>query len=82
MLGEDHSAINEFPEYKETLEKLSKEDKNFAEKVKQYDAIDREIRKLELAGSPISDEAMHQKKHDRSVLKDELNEQLQKAARA
>ncbi|MBW8183056.1 YdcH family protein [Shewanella nanhaiensis] len=72
MLGEDHSLIHEFPEYKDVIVKLSQSNDTFANSVKQYNALDKEIRELELNGAPIDDEAMHQLKHDRAVLKDSL----------
>jgi len=37
-----------------------------------YDDMDKEIRELELQNSPIEDADMHEKKHQRAVLKDEL----------
>ena len=72
MLGEDHSLIHEFPEYKDAIAKLIQSSDTFANSVKQYNALDKEIRELELNGAPIDDEAMHQLKHDRAVLKDSL----------
>lgn len=72
MLGEDHSLIHEFPEYKDVIVKLAQSNDTFANSVKQYNALDKEIRELELNGAPIDDEAMHKLKHDRAVLKDSL----------
>lgn len=76
MLGEDHSLINEFPEYRSTIKHLSQSDAVFAEDAKRYHALDKEIRELELNSSPIDDQAMHQLKHDRSELKDSLYQKL------
>ncbi len=76
MLGEDHSLASEFPQYHSTIVRLVSSDSLFARDTEQYNALDREIRKLELQGAPISDEDMHQKKHDRSVLKDSLYQRL------
>ncbi|MBE1301168.1 MAG: hypothetical protein GJ680_14830 [Alteromonadaceae bacterium] len=47
MLGENHSLLNEFPQYKDTINTLSKHDAEFAQQVKDYDALDTEIRTLE-----------------------------------
>ncbi|MFC4993772.1 YdcH family protein [Rubritalea tangerina] len=80
MLGENHSLNHEFPEFKERIEKLIDADSSFAEKVKKYNALDKEIRVLELDGAPIDDEAMHQLKHERAVLKDVLYERLKASA--
>lgn len=76
MLGEDHSLLHEFPEHKSLIEQLTSNDESFAKDTKRYNELDKEIRVLELADSPIDDEAMHQLKHDRAVLKDKLYQRL------
>lgn len=80
MLGEVHSLANDFPELKSTIDHLLETDSTFAEDTKRYDALDKEIRILELNGGPIDDQAMHQLKHDRSELKDSLYARLQQAS--
>lgn len=72
MLGENHSLIHEFPEYKDVIVMLSQSNEAFAKQAKKYNMLDEEIRKLELKGAPIDDDAMHQLKHDRALLKDSL----------
>ncbi|MDO6762986.1 YdcH family protein [Agarivorans sp. 1_MG-2023] len=79
MLGEDHSLVNEFPEFLDTITALVKSDAGFAKDTKHYNTLDKEIRVLELQGGPIDDEAMHKLKHDRSVLKDALYQRLKSA---
>lgn len=81
MLGEDHSLLHDFPEYKDTIVQLTKQDNAFAEKALQYHKIDKEIRELELNSAPIDDDAMHNLKHDRAVLKDTLYITLTKEAK-
>lgn len=76
MLGENHSLVSEFPEYKELIAKLGASDSSFAESAKQYDELDAQIRTLELANSPVSDSEMHNMKHQRSELKDLLYKSL------
>lgn len=76
MLGEVHSLENDFPEFKETIAKLVKSNKSFDEENSRYNEVDKEIRTLELRNGPIDDEAMHQLKHDRAALKDNLYKQL------
>ncbi len=76
MLGEDHSLVNDFPEFTDTIGTLIAEDAAFAADNKRYTALDKEIRTLELRGSPIDDQAMHQLKHDRAELKDALYARL------
>ncbi|NOH95849.1 YdcH family protein [Vibrio sp. 99-70-13A1] len=76
MLGENHSLLSEFPEMKDAIASLVKTDEVFANDMAKYDELDKEIRKLELNGSPIDDGEMHQMKHDRAVLKDSLHQRL------
>ncbi|GAA5218896.1 YdcH family protein [Corallincola platygyrae] len=76
MLGEDHSLIHEFPEYEQVIAKLMTSDESFTKDAKHYNALDKEIRTLELQGAPIGDDAMHKLKHDRAELKDTLFERL------
>lgn len=80
MLGEDHSLTQDFPEHLNTIKKLNSNDPEFADKANKYNALDKEIRTLELQDAPIDDEEMLQLKHDRVVLKDWLHQQLLKAS--
>ncbi|MCL1056788.1 YdcH family protein [Shewanella gelidimarina] len=72
MLGEDHSLLHEFPEHQAIIMERCKSDAAFNKDAKHYNALDKEIRVLELNGAPIDDESMHQLKHDRAELKDSL----------
>ena len=72
MLGEDHSLILEFPDYRELITKLSQDDRTFADDAASYNALDAEIRKLELKNAPIDDDAMRQLKVKRAELKDSI----------
>ena len=76
MLGENHSLQNDFPEHKDRIAHLVNSDEGFANDTKKYNELDKEIRVLELADSPIDDDAMHQMKHDRAVLKDLLYQRI------
>ncbi len=76
MLGEDHSLAKEFPELLDKITALTGSDEKFAADTKRYNALDKEIRVLELRGGPIDDKAMHQLKHDRAELKDSLYHRL------
>ena len=76
MLGEVHSLVHEFPDLEDIIAKLTEKDATFAADNKRYNALDKEIRSLELNGGPIEDQAMHQLKHDRAELKDSLYERL------
>ncbi|MBK1880119.1 YdcH family protein [Pelagicoccus mobilis] len=76
MLGEDHSLLVEFPEYKEAISELVGSDEVFAKDAKRYDELDAEIRSLEERGTPIDDDAMHELKNERASLKDSLYSRL------
>lgn len=82
MLGEDHSLTHEFPEHLEAIANLAINNSAFAKDAKRYDTLDKEIRELELDGAPIDDDAMHQLKHERAVLKDSLFERILAAGEA
>ena len=76
MLGEDHSLVHEFPEYKDIIAKLAKSDEVFAKETERYNDLDKEIRGLELDDAPIDDDAMHKLKNERAELKDALYQRL------
>lgn len=79
MLGENHSLLNEFPEFKELIQELAQSDQLFFEDMKKYDNLDSEIRELELSNSPLDDESMHKLKQERAALKDSLFQTLSNA---
>ncbi|MGY3572325.1 YdcH family protein [Vibrio sp. SCSIO 43135] len=79
MLGENHSLLNEFSDYTDTIKALAKADEVFLKDMKAYDALDKDIRTLELRDSPISDEEMHRMKHDRAMQKDDLYQRILQA---
>ena len=76
MLGESHSLLHEFPQYEAVIQRLLSSDADFAADTKHYNALDKEIRTLELRGGPIEDHAMNQLKHERAALKDLLYKRL------
>ncbi|GGB72788.1 YdcH family protein [Shewanella inventionis] len=76
MLGENHFLVLDFPEFTQRITELNAADSQFAADANQYHELDLEIRTLELGGSPINDEDMHQLKHRRSLLKDSLYQRL------
>ena len=55
MLGEDYSLTQDFPEHLNTIKKLNSNISEFADKAKKYNALDKEIRTLELQDAPIDD---------------------------
>jgi uncharacterized protein YdcH (DUF465 family) len=79
MLGENHSLTHEFPEHLDTITQLTADDATFAENAKNYNTLDKEIRQLELRGSPIDDHEMNTMKHNRAELKDWLYSKIMNA---
>lgn len=76
MLGEDHSLMHDFPEHSDTISKLIENDSDFKRDMKAYNALDKEIRTLELNGNPIDDDEMQKLKHRRAEMKDDLYSRL------
>ncbi len=76
MLGENHSLTHEFPDHLDTITQLAESDSSFAENVRNYNALDKEIRVLELQGSPIDDREMNVLKLNRAELKDWLHSRI------
>ncbi len=76
MLGENHSLTHEFPDHLDTISQLAENDSSFAENVRNYNALDKEIRVLELQGSPIDDREMNVLKLNRAELKDWLHSRI------
>ncbi|NLS13775.1 DUF465 domain-containing protein [Vibrio sp. SM6] len=79
MLGEVHSLELDFPEMKDVIATLIATDHDFANDNKNYNELDRKIRKLELNDSPVSDEEMTHMKLERAEMKDSLYGRLLRA---
>lgn len=76
MLGESHALLNEFPEMEEKIVSLMESNPSLHKEVKDYNALDKQIRVLELNNSPIDDPSMVQLKQHRAQLKDDLYQKL------
>jgi len=77
MFGEDHSIMNEFPNYQPVIEKLNQEDSAFQQMYQEYHAHDKEIRDIEQNVEPVSDTYAEDLKKKRALLKDKIYEMLQ-----
>ena len=71
MIVEPHSLSRDFPELKERIHQL-KGDAHFTRLQQEYDALDREICRLEEGIEHASDETVEHLKLRRVRLKDEL----------
>ena len=76
MLGEIHSLTHDFPEYTDLINHLNASDNEFHAASKQYNALDRKIRTLELNNIPTTDGHFIELKKQRVALKDELYQAL------
>jgi uncharacterized protein YdcH (DUF465 family) len=72
MLGEHHSLIKEFPEYKETIHELNNSHTHFAKLYEEYDSLDKEIIRIEEQIETPSDAYTEELKLKRVNLKDQL----------
>jgi len=80
MQVEHHGLHHEFPEYGDKIHALKTSDAHFARLFNEYDQLDHEIRRIENAGSLISDTELEGLKLKRVRLKDELFAYLVKPA--
>lgn len=72
MFGEEHDIPHEFPEYKEAIEKLCRNDTAFEQMYQEYHALDDEIRKIEQNVETVSDVYAEDLKKKRVLLKDKI----------
>jgi uncharacterized protein len=76
MFGERHDLPHEFPEHAELIKALCDVNPVFAAMYKEYDALDKEILKIEQNVEPVSDVYAEDLKKKRMLLKDKLYETL------
>jgi len=76
MLGEPHDLVHEFPSFTARIDELRAQDPDFARLMREYDALDADIRRLEELGQPVADVTMEALKVHRVHLKDRLYARL------
>ncbi len=69
---EKHDVFAEFPEHRERIEAMMRENDSFRSLVDEYGQLDREVYGLESAGTPVSDQAIEDMKKRRLNLKDRI----------
>lgn len=79
MLGEHHRLAEEFPEFKDHIHELKMSDAHFARLFEEYEALDKEIIRIEEEIETPSDEYTEELKKKRMLLKDELYSILKKS---
>ena len=73
MQGEHHHDLShEFPEFKEQIHRLKMQDNHFSRIYREYEAIDKEVYRIEEGIETPSDEYTEALKLKRLKLKDEL----------
>ena len=72
----NHDLAHEFPEYLEKMRALKVSDAHFGKLFIQYDEDNHSIKKYELGGSVITDEALEVLKKKRLATKDEIYQRL------
>lgn len=77
MQIDNHSLINDLPEFKEKIHALKTSDRHFHKLFDDYHNVDKDIHRLETEDSPVSDEHMESLKKQRLLLKDQLYAMLQ-----
>jgi hypothetical protein len=75
---ENHSLVNELPEYRDAIHALKTSDAHFAKLFDQYHTADKEVHRIEQGVENTSDDYLEECKKKRLFLKDELFAMLQK----
>ena len=77
---ENHSLINEFPNYREQIHHLKGVDNHFAKLFDAYDTVEHAVHRIESSAEAASDERLELLKKQRLQLKDELYSILRETA--
>lgn len=72
----NHDLAHEFPEHVEKMRDLKASDAHFAKLFEAYDDNNHAIKKYELGGAVISDEALEEMKKQRLSTKDKIYQRL------
>ena len=75
----NHDIAHEFPEHLDKIRALKGSDAHFAKLFNDYDEDNHAIKKYELGGAVISDEALEVLKKKRLSLKDQIYQRLLQA---
>lgn len=78
MTIDNHSLLNEFPEYKDKIHHLKLNNHHFARLADEYHDVDKEVHRIEQDFST-SDQYLEELKKKRLMLKDEIYQILQAA---
>ena len=81
MIAIPHELREEFPDEARLIERLEHSNHDFKRLAAQYDALNREIHRIESEEAPTSDEVLEDLKKRRLALKDEIAAVLAKYER-
>lgn len=82
MLDDNHSLVNELPEYREAIHEMKMSNNHFARLFDEYHTVDKEIHRIETGVENTSDEYAEGLKKQRLAKKDEMFTMLKEAATA
>ncbi|KJH83727.1 MULTISPECIES: YdcH family protein [Pseudomonadaceae] len=77
---EHHPLIKDFPEKREQLHQLRQQDPAFARKADTYEALDKQICRVEGGAETLDDEVLNALKQERVALKDDIVRDLKRAS--
>ena len=80
MTIENHSLINEFPEFKDRIHQLKVSSTHFGRLFAEYDTVTHDVHRIETGAEAASDERLEALKKQRLQLKDSLYALLKQAA--
>jgi len=72
MAIDHHDLAHEFSEHREKIHLLKMENAHFAKLFDEYDALTKEVERLESERIPVGDEVFEDLKKQRLLLKDQL----------
>jgi len=72
----NHDIAHDFPEHQEKIHSLKASDAHFAKLFTEYDEDNYEIKKYELGGAVITEEALEELKKKRLSTKDQIYQRL------
>jgi len=80
MHVEHHPLIKDFPQFRDELQRLHREDEHFSRQSAEYEALDKRICRIEEGTELLDAAALGQLKQSRVQLKDDLARQLKQAS--
>jgi len=80
MFNESPTLLQEFPEYSDQIHQLKMNDAHFARLFNEYDALSKQVHRIEQDIDKVSSLLEEKFKKERLALKDQLFSMLKKAA--